>query len=123
LGRAIRRSAEIQQHGWQRPTTTGSQRHEHRSARQRLGANEHRRYRESALTEPEYRGALGAAITLLPSRLVITGVAEGRYGSSSTVFAKLAAVLSVLLNVGSEAIDEAQIWATWDEPWRACLCT
>ena len=75
------------------------------------------------LIESEYRGALGAAITLLGGGVVITGIAEGRYGSSSTVFARTAAVLCVLLNSSEplEAIEEVRIWTTWDEPWRACL--
>ncbi|MFC8847706.1 MULTISPECIES: hypothetical protein [unclassified Micromonospora] len=72
------------------------------------------------LTEPEYHGALGAASALLGGGLVISGAAEGRYGSSSVVFAKLAALLSVLLCAGPDVIDEARLWVTWDEPWRAC---
>jgi hypothetical protein len=71
------------------------------------------------LTEPEYRGALGAASAVLGGGLVFTGIVEGRYGSSTVVFAKLTAVLSVLLSVGAEVVEEARLWATWDEPWRA----
>lgn len=72
------------------------------------------------LTEPEYRAALSAAGLALGSGLVITGVGEGQAGSSVVVFTRLVAVLSVLLAVGSESVDDAELWATWDEPWRAC---
>ncbi|MER7420987.1 hypothetical protein ABT346_30115 [Micromonospora peucetia] len=71
------------------------------------------------LTEPEYRAALFAAGLVLGSGLVITGAGEGQVGSSVVVFTRLAAVLSVLLAVGPGSVDDAELWATWDEPWRA----
>ncbi len=71
------------------------------------------------LTESEYRAALSAAGLALGGGLVVTGVGEGRIGSSVVVFTRLVAVLSVLLAVGSEPVADAELWATWDEPWRA----
>ncbi|MFG3301011.1 hypothetical protein [Micromonospora chersina] len=69
------------------------------------------------LTEPEYRAALYAAGHDLRAGLVITGAAEGKFGSSIVVFTRLAAVLSVLLAVGAESVDATKAWATWEEAW------
>jgi hypothetical protein len=71
------------------------------------------------LTAPENRAALYAAGLILGRGLVVTGVGEGQFGSSVVVFTRLIAVLSVLLAVGPESVDDAELWATWDEPWRA----
>ncbi|MFI7070617.1 hypothetical protein [Micromonospora sediminicola] len=71
------------------------------------------------LPEPEYRAALSAAGLALGVGLIVTGVGEGRVGSSVVVFTRLVAVLSVLLAVGSESVEDAEVWTTWDEPWRA----
>jgi hypothetical protein len=71
------------------------------------------------LTEPQFIATLHAAGLVLGGGLVITGVAEGQFGSSIVVFTRLIAVLSTLLAVGPESVDDAGLWATWDEPWRA----
>ncbi|MEV0809810.1 hypothetical protein [Micromonospora sp. NPDC050200] len=69
------------------------------------------------LTEPEYAGALHTAGRSLCRSLVITGVGEGLYGSSVVVFTRLVAVVSLLLAAGLMPVDEADLWATWDDAW------
>jgi hypothetical protein len=71
------------------------------------------------LSEPEYRAGLYAAGLVLGGGLVITGVGEGKFGSSVLVFIRLIATLSVLLAAGPEPVDDAELWMTWDSPWRA----
>lgn len=66
------------------------------------------------LTEPEYAEALRAAGRGLARGLVITGIGEGLYGSSSLVFTRLVAVVSLLLATGLESVGEPDLWATWD---------
>lgn len=69
------------------------------------------------LPEPEYAGALHAAGRTLAKGLVITGIGEGLYGSSVVVFTRLVAVVTLLLGAGLMPVNEADLWATWDNAW------